>query len=148
MFRQALLLTMQLTCGASTSTRLGPCQQRQKQTVLRDQLGPISGSNFVERLLERAGIPIIGRWSDILQVDKDTITPQGAVAMSRWVRNKCRKTCRMTGSFKRSNRAGVNAERIASRLLQCERAKKKAARAVSQLFLGVRIECAVPSSSV
>ena len=28
------------------------------------------------------------RWCDLLQVDKDTITPQGAVAMTRWVHSQ------------------------------------------------------------
>src|SRR5687768_18549293 len=28
------------------------------------------------------------RWSDILRVDKDALTPQGAVAMTRWLRRQ------------------------------------------------------------
>src|SRR5204863_515420 len=28
------------------------------------------------------------RWSDILRVDKDNVTPQGAVAISRWLRRQ------------------------------------------------------------
>jgi len=83
------------------------------------------------------------RWSDLLQVDKDVITPQGAVAMTRWIRRQlvanvpydqfARKILTAEGS--------TIAESPAAFFL-VQKDPEKTARSVSQLFLGVRIECA------
>ncbi|MFP6764296.1 MAG: DUF1549 domain-containing protein, partial [Planctomycetaceae bacterium] len=47
-------------------------------------------AKLIDRLLERdeyADYHAI-RWADILRVDKDRVTPQGAVAMTRWLRRQ------------------------------------------------------------
>lgn len=83
------------------------------------------------------------RWSDLLQVDKDTVTPEGAVAMTRWIHSRieanvpfdqfAREVLTAQGSTLSESPAGF---------YQVQETPEKLARAVSQLFLGVRLECA------
>ena len=83
------------------------------------------------------------RWSDLLRVDREAVTPQGSVAMSRWLKRQfaenrpydefVREILTARGSITREGPAGFfktlgNAEVMS--------------RSISQLFLGVRIECA------
>ncbi len=83
------------------------------------------------------------RWSDLLQIDKDTITPQGAVAMSRWVRRQIEQNVPYD-QFVRSilTVQGSTLSESPAAFFQVQSEPEKIARAVSQLFLGVRIECA------
>lgn len=106
---------------------------------------PDKRKQLVERLLERAEYSDYWaqRWSDILQVDKDTITPQGAVAMSRWVRKQVSQNVpydRFVQSVLTAQGSTLNESPAA--FFQVQADPEKTARAVSQLFLGVRIECA------
>ncbi|MEZ6058553.1 MAG: DUF1549 domain-containing protein [Planctomycetaceae bacterium] len=83
------------------------------------------------------------KWSDILQVDKDTINPQGAVAMTRWVHGQIERNVPYD-EFVRSiltAQGSVYGESPAA-FFQVQGDPEKLARSVSQLFLGVRIECA------
>jgi hypothetical protein len=83
------------------------------------------------------------RWCDLLQVDKDTITPEAAVAMTRWVRGQIERNVPYD-QFVRSiltARGSTQSESPAA-FFQVQADPEKAARAMSQLFLGVRIECA------
>lgn len=83
------------------------------------------------------------RWSDILQIDNDTIGPQSTVAMTRWVRQQMalntpydefvRAILTARGSTTSESPAGF---------FQVQKDPEMLARSVSQLFLGVRIECA------
>ncbi|MFO0537549.1 MAG: DUF1549 and DUF1553 domain-containing protein [Planctomyces sp.] len=100
---------------------------------------------MVERLLERPEYSDYWaqRWSDLLQVDKDTVTPEGAVAMTRWIHSRiaanvpfdqfAREVLTAQGSTLAESPAGF---------YQVQETPEKLARAVSQLFLGVRLECA------
>jgi hypothetical protein len=83
------------------------------------------------------------RWSDILQIDKDTITPQGTVAMTRWVRGQLQRNVPYD-QFVRSilTAQGSTLSESPAAFFQVQSDAEKSARAVSQLFLGVRIECA------
>lgn len=83
------------------------------------------------------------RWSDLLRIDKDTITPQSAVAMSRWVRDQIDHNVPYD-QFVRSilTAQGSTLSQSPAAFFQVHSEPEKAARAVSQLFLGVRIECA------
>jgi hypothetical protein len=83
------------------------------------------------------------RWSDLLQVDKDTITPQGAVAMSRWIRGQLERNIPYD-QFARSILVsqGSSLGDTPAAFFQVQDSPEKLARATSQLFLGVRIECA------
>jgi uncharacterized protein DUF1549/uncharacterized protein DUF1553 len=83
------------------------------------------------------------RWADILRVDKDAVTAQGAVAMTRWLRRQfaanrpydalARDILTVQGSTWTTGPAAfykvLNTPELVS-------------RSVSQVFLGVRIECA------
>ncbi len=83
------------------------------------------------------------RWCDLLQVDKDIITPQGAVAMSRWVRRQLEQNVPYN-EFTRAvlTAKGSTLSESPAAFFQVQRDAETSARAVSQLFLGVRIECA------
>jgi len=83
------------------------------------------------------------RWADILRVDKDAVTPQGSVAMTRWLHRQfaanrpydamVRDILTVQGSTLTPGPAAfykvLNTPEVVS-------------RSVSQVFLGVRIECA------
>jgi hypothetical protein len=83
------------------------------------------------------------RWSDLLRVDRDRVTPPVAVATSRWLRRQfadnrpydqfVRDIVTVQGSTAAEGPAGFYRVLDTPELL---------ARSMSQLFLGVRIECA------
>ncbi|HUY34076.1 MAG TPA: DUF1549 and DUF1553 domain-containing protein [Pirellulales bacterium] len=83
------------------------------------------------------------RWSDLLRVDRDRMTPPVAVATSRWLRRQFAENrpydqfvhdiVTVQGSTAAEGPAGFY------RVLDTPEAL---ARSISQLFLGVRIECA------
>jgi Protein of unknown function (DUF1549) len=83
------------------------------------------------------------RWGDLLQIDKDVITPQGAVAMTRWVRQQIERNVPYD-QFVRSILMveGTTLAESPAGFYQVQKDPEKLARSVSQLFLGVRIECA------
>ena len=83
------------------------------------------------------------RWGDLLQVDKDVITPQGAVAMTRWIRRQIERNVPYD-QFVRSilTVEGTTLAESPAGFYQVQKDPEKLARSVSQLFLGVRIECA------
>jgi len=83
------------------------------------------------------------RWADLLQVDKDTVSPEGTVAMTRWIHSQFRRNVPFD-QFARSVltvQGSTYSESPASFHL-VQDTPEKLARSVSQLFLGVRIECA------
>ena len=83
------------------------------------------------------------RFSDLLRVDQTKITPSGAVAMTRWLRRQfaenrpydamVRELLTAKGNTAAEGPAGYYKALDTPELL---------ARSVSQVFLGVRIECA------
>lgn len=83
------------------------------------------------------------RWSDLLRIDRDAISPQSAVAMSRWVRGQVADN-KPYDQFVRSilTVQGPTLSESPAAFFQVHSDAEKSARAVSQLFLGVRIECA------
>ena len=83
------------------------------------------------------------RWSDILRVDNDKIKPQGSVAITRWLRRQ------LAGNtpYDRFVREivtvrGHTREQSPAAFYTVLKTPEQLARSVSQLFLGVRIECA------
>lgn len=83
------------------------------------------------------------RWSDLLRVDRDAITAQGSVAMSRWLRRQFLENTPYDQFARgivaaRGNTAGDTPAAFFKALDNPE----ALGRSVSQLFLGVRIECA------
>lgn len=102
-------------------------------------------ARLVEQLLNRPEYAEYWtmRWADILRVDKDAITPQGAVAMTRWLRRQFAEN-RPYDQFVReilTARGDTAAEGPASFYKVLDK-PDVASRSVSQVFLGTRIECA------
>jgi hypothetical protein len=83
------------------------------------------------------------KWADILRADKIKITPQGTVGMTRWLRTQF-ATNRPFDAMAReilTAQGPIQAESPAG-FFKALDTPEVAARSVSQLFLGVRIECA------
>jgi hypothetical protein len=83
------------------------------------------------------------RWSDLLRVDRDVITPAGAVAMTRWLRKQFADNTPIDEYARaivtaKGNTAGEGPAAIYKALATPE----EMSRSFSQLFLGVRIACA------
>ncbi len=102
-------------------------------------------AKLVDKLLDRPEYADFWamKWADILKVDKDAVTPQGAVAMTRWVRRQFAEN-RPFDAFARdivTAKGDTTADGPAA-LYKTLGTPEVAARSVSQVFLGVRIECA------
>jgi len=83
------------------------------------------------------------KWSDLLKADKLKITPQGTVGLTRWLRKQF-QTNRPYDEFVReilTIQGAVQGESPAAFFKSLDQ-PEVTSRAVSQLFLGVRIECA------
>lgn len=83
------------------------------------------------------------RWSDLLQVDRDIVGSQATVAMTRWIREQIAANV----PYDRFVRdvltvRGAAHSKSPAAFYQVQNDPQKLARSVSQLFLGVRIECA------
>jgi len=102
-------------------------------------------AKLIDKLLERPEYADFWamKWSDILRVDKDNVTPQGAVAMTRWLRRQVAEN-RPYDQFARDvllATGSTTAEGPAA-FYKAVGTPEVAARSISQVFLGVRIECA------
>ncbi len=83
------------------------------------------------------------RWSDLLRIDQQTLTPEGAVAVSRWLGRQIAEN-RPYDVWVReilTVQGGALAESPAP-IYKALNEPEVLSRAVSQVFLGVRIECA------
>ena len=83
------------------------------------------------------------RWADILRVDKSIVTPQGAVAMTRWLKTQLRENVpydRMVHDLVTSQ--GNTLTESPNAFFQVHKDPGMLGRSVSQVFLGVRIGCA------
>jgi hypothetical protein len=102
-------------------------------------------AQVIDRLLDRPEYADFWamKWSDILKVDKDAVTPQGAVAMTRWLRRQFDEN-RPYDRFARdivTAQGSTTADGPAA-FFKSLGTPEIAARSISQVFLGVRIECA------
>lgn len=106
---------------------------------------PTKRSQLVADLLQRQEYADYWaqRWSDLLRIDKDMMTSQSAVAMTRWVRSQLERNVPYD-QFVRSiiTVQGSTLSESPAAFFQVHADPEKTARSVSQLFLGVRIECA------
>ena len=83
------------------------------------------------------------RWSDLLRVDRDAITPAGAVAMTRWLRRQFADN-RPYDALVRdivTARGSITDEGPAA-IYKALTTPEDLSRSFSQLFLGIRIQCA------
>ncbi|MFN9718645.1 MAG: DUF1549 domain-containing protein, partial [Planctomycetota bacterium] len=100
---------------------------------------------LIQQLLERPEYADFWaqKWTDLLQVDKDILGPQGAMSMFRWVRSQFRRNVPFDVFARRVVMAeGSTLNESPAGFFQVQSDAEKSARAISQLFLGVRIECA------
>ena len=83
------------------------------------------------------------RWSDLLRVDRDTITSAGAVAMTRWLRKQFAEN-RPYDEMVRGilTARGNTADEGPASIYRALTTPEETSRSFSQLFLGVRIQCA------
>ncbi len=83
------------------------------------------------------------RWSDLLRVDRDALTPAGAVAMTRWLRRQFADN-RPYDEFVRTilTARGGTADEGPAAIYKVLTTPEEMSRSFSQLFLGVRIQCA------
>jgi hypothetical protein len=106
---------------------------------------PHKRAQLVDRLLERPEYADYWSmiWSDLLRVDKDLITPRGAVAMTRWLRRQFAEN-RPFDEFVRSilTAKGPTGREGPASLYVVLDSPEALSRSIAQLFLGVRIACA------
>ncbi len=83
------------------------------------------------------------KWSDLLRADKIRITPQGTVGMSRWLHRQFERNRPYDQMVREvlTAQGPVQSESPAGFYKSLEK-PEVASRSFSQLFLGVRIECA------
>ena len=83
------------------------------------------------------------RWTDLLRADKTKITPQGTVGLSRWLHRQFAANRPYDQMVREvlTAQGPVQSESPASFYKALEK-PEVASRSISQLFLGVRIECA------
>ena len=83
------------------------------------------------------------KWADILRVDRNAITAQGNVAMTRWLHKQFDENRPYDQMVREILTAQGNvAEEGPTSFYQVLKTPEELSRSVSQLFLGVRIECA------
>lgn len=102
-------------------------------------------SRLIDHLLERPEYADFWtlKWADILRVDRDTLTAQGAVVMTRWLGEQFSQN-RPYDQFVReiiTAKGGITEAGPAGFYKVLEKPENMS-RSISQLFLGVRIECA------
>lgn len=106
---------------------------------------PQKHSRLVETLLDRPEYSDYWtqKWCDILQIDRDIVGPPAAIAMTRWVRRQFQDNVpfdRFVHTILTAQGSTLSESPAAFYQVQAD--AEKTARAVSQLFLGVRIDCA------
>jgi len=102
-------------------------------------------ARLVDQLLERPEYADYWsmKWADLLRVDRDLLTVQGSVAMTRWLREQFAQN-RRYDQFVRdivTASGSTNAKGPAGFFKVLDKPEAMS-RSISQLFLGVRIECA------
>ena len=106
---------------------------------------PDKREKLVERLLERPEYADFWtmKWADILRADKSKIGPQGAVALTRWLHRQFALN-RPYDEFVRAilTADGPVGHESPAAVFKALDGAEVAARSLSQLFFGVRIECA------
>ena len=102
-------------------------------------------ARLIDRLLDRPEYADYWTmlWSDLLRVDRDAITPAGAVAFTRWLRRQFADN-RPYDQFVRTilTARGSISEPGPAALYKALQTPEEMSRSFSQLFFGVRIQCA------
>ena len=100
---------------------------------------------LIDQLLQRSEYADFWamKWADILRVDREIIKSPGTIAMTRWLRTQFANNLpydKFVGEIVTA-RGNTNSESPAAMYL-VHNDPEKLARSISQVFLGVRIECA------
>lgn len=106
---------------------------------------PKKRARLIDQLLDRPEYADYWamQWADLLRIDRDTLTAAGAVAMTRWLRQQFAEN-RPYDQFVRdivTAEGNVTSEGPAGFYKVLDKPEVMS-RSISQLFLGVRIECA------
>jgi hypothetical protein len=106
---------------------------------------PDRRARLIDRLLDRPEYADYWTmlWSDLLRVDRDAITPAGAVAFTRWLKKQFAEN-RPYDEFVRqilTARGSISDEGPAALYKALEKPEEMS-RSFSQLFFGIRIQCA------
>jgi hypothetical protein len=106
---------------------------------------PDKRARLIDRLLQRPEYADYWtmRWSDLLRVDRDALTPAGAVAVTRWLRKQFAEN-RPYDAFAHdilTARGSIGEEGPAA-IYKVLATPEELSRSFSQLFLGTRIQCA------
>ncbi|MDA0834899.1 MAG: DUF1549 domain-containing protein [Planctomycetota bacterium] len=114
------------------------------RTFLSDT-DPQKRSKTIDALLEREEYNDYWalRWADVMRVDREKITPHSALGMTRWLKSQLeenRPYDRMVHDILTA-RGPTTAESPAA-FFKALNTPDLASKSISQLFLGVRIECA------
>lgn len=124
---------------------IGTLPTPEEAKAFLDDSSPDKRAKLIDRLLDRPEYTDYWtmKWLDILRADQLKISPQGAVAMQRWLRRHfaenrpfdqlARELVTVQG-----NTSAIGPGSFYKILSQPD----EAARSISQLLLGVRIECA------
>lgn len=106
---------------------------------------PQKRSRLIDELLDRPEYADFWalRWSDLLRVDRDALTAQGAIAMTNWLRRQVAEN-RPYDQFVREiiTAQGNTASDRPAAFYKALTTPEIMSRSISQVFLGVRIECA------
>src|SRR5262249_43160949 len=106
---------------------------------------PARRAHLVDRLLERPEYVDFWtmRWGDILRIDQNKVGAQGAVAMTRWLRHRLQDNVPYDRlAYEVLTARGNTAAEGPAAFYKAVNGPEALARSFSQLFLGVRIECA------
>jgi hypothetical protein len=83
------------------------------------------------------------KWADLLQIDKDIVSPPAAIAATRWIHSQFRDNVPYNQFVQTVlTTQGSTMSESPAAFYQVHSDAERTARAVSQLFLGVRIDCA------
>lgn len=120
-----------------------PTSKESQQFLVSDS--PTKRAELIQALLNRDEYAAYWamRWSDILRVDKDRILPEGAVAITRWLKRQFQENTPFDEFARQiiTSQGNTLSEGPAAFYHAHDKAEEMA-RSISQLFLGIRIECA------
>jgi hypothetical protein len=118
--------------------------EAEARTFLADSR-PDKRARLIDTLLQREEYADYWamRWSDLLRVDRDTVSSAGAVAMTRWLRRQFADN-RPYDALVRDilTARGSTTEEGPAAIYRALTTPEETSRSFSQLFLGVRIQCA------
>ena len=151
----AKLRTMRINpspvCGDSTFLRrayldaIGRLPAPEEARAFLDDQGPDKRSRLVDRLVDRPEFADFWalKWADVLRNEEKTMGEKGAWVFQRWLRDQLAKDTPLDELVRRIV-AGLGStwQNPPSSFYRTNRDPMTAAESVSQVFLGIRLQCA------